>query len=83
VNTIRAKRGASNLAALTEDELLAERGREFYWESWRRNDLIRFKKFLNPFGPTKPNARDAKFLVYPIPSTALAVNPNLQQNPGY
>ena len=83
VNTIRAKRGASALASISEEELLAERGREMYWESWRRNDLIRFKKFLVSFGSTKPTTDDAKYLVFPIPTNALAVNPNLQQNPGY
>ena len=28
--------------------LLDESGREMYWEGWRRNDLIRFGKFLDP-----------------------------------
>lgn len=83
VNQIRAKRGASLLASVTVDNLLDERGRELYWESWRRNDLIRFGKFLDPYGPTKPNKSDNKYLVFPIPGNALAVNPNLKQNPGY
>ncbi len=83
INNIRAKRGAAPLGAVTEDVILAERGRELYWESWRRNDMIRFKKFLGSFGPTKPDTDDAKYLLYPIPSNALAVNPNLVQNPGY
>jgi len=83
VNTLRAVRGASNLGSINEAELLAERGRELYWESWRRNDLVRFGKFLQPYGPTKPGTSDPKYLIFPIPSTALAVNPNLQQNPGY
>jgi hypothetical protein len=83
VNTIRAKRGASVLGSIDETSLLEERGREMYWESWRRNDLIRFKQFLKPYGPTKPNTDDAKYLLFPIPTNALAVNPNLSQNPGY
>jgi hypothetical protein len=28
--------------------MLAERGRELYYEGWRRNDLIRFEKFNDP-----------------------------------
>lgn len=83
VNQIRLKRGASILSAVTADVLLDERGRELYWESWRRNDLIRFGKFLDPYGPTKPNKSNNKYLVFPIPGNALAVNPNLKQNPGY
>jgi starch-binding outer membrane protein, SusD/RagB family len=83
VNTIRAKRGASALASITLASLLAERGREMYWESWRRNDLVRFGEFLKPYGTTKPNTSDAKYLIFPVPTNALAVNPNLKQNPGY
>lgn len=81
VNQVRAKRGATDLGALTLDNLLAERGREFYWEGWRRQDLIRFGKFLEPWGQ-KP-ASGPERLLFPIPAPALAVNPNLEQNPGY
>jgi hypothetical protein len=81
VNDIRAARGASNLGALDEQTLLDERGRELYWEGWRRQDLIRFGKFLQPW-QEKP-ADDPKNLLFPIPSNQLAVNPNLEQNPGY
>lgn len=83
VNDLRDKRGATELASLTADNLLDERGREFYWESWRRHDMIRFGKFLAPYGPTKPGTSDNKYVIFPIPSNALAVNPNLTQNPGY
>lgn len=83
VNDLRAIRGATALGTLTLDNLLDERGRELYWESWRRNDLIRFGKFLDPFGPTKPTKTDDKYLVFPIPANALAANPDLGQNPGY
>ncbi|MBX2889789.1 MAG: RagB/SusD family nutrient uptake outer membrane protein [Saprospiraceae bacterium] len=82
VNQIRTKRNATPLASLDADILLAERGREFYWEGWRRQDLIRFGKFLQPFGTTKP-ASGPERLLFPIPVQALAVNPNLEQNPGY
>lgn len=82
VNEIRTKRGASALGSLDLDALIAERGREFYWEGSRRQDLIRFGKFLQPFGDTKP-ASGPERLLFPIPAQALAVNPNLEQNPGY
>jgi hypothetical protein len=83
VNELRAKRNATALAALSLDNLLDERGRELYWESWRRNDLIRFGKFLDPFGPTKPTKSDNKYLLFPIPSNAIAANPDIIQNAGY
>jgi hypothetical protein len=81
VNELRAARGASPLASLSLDNLLDERGREMYWEGWRRQDLIRFGKYLDPW-QEKPTD-DPKNLLFPIPSSQLAVNPNLVQNPGY
>ena len=89
VNTLRAARGAAPLPTMTlvaatnfvPTTLLAERGRELYREWVRRTDLIRFGVFLRPW-PYKP-ADDPKYLLYPIPSQALAANPNLKQNPGY
>jgi hypothetical protein len=82
VNQVRSKRGASALGSLNADNLLAERGREFYWEGNRRTDMIRFGKFLAPF-QEKPAASGTERLLFPIPASALAVNPNLEQNPGY
>ncbi|MFD1768715.1 RagB/SusD family nutrient uptake outer membrane protein [Sphingobacterium suaedae] len=82
VNGIRKERGVANLTALTLDNLLDERARELYWEGWRRQDLIRYGKFLEAW-QEKAADPDPKTLVYPIPSQQLAVNPNLTQNPGY
>ena len=81
VNQIRTARGATPLASLTADNLLDERGRELYWEGWRRNDLIRFGKFLNAW--QEKAASTSERLLFPIPNEQLAVNPNLTQNPGY
>jgi starch-binding outer membrane protein, SusD/RagB family len=90
VNELRAARGAAPLLTIplvnpanVDDPktLLAERGRELYWEGFRRTDLIRFGVYLKPWG-LKPND-DPKNLVFPVPSQALAANPNLTQNPGY
>lgn len=90
VNGLRAARQASPLASLVlvntanlyaPNALLTERGRELYWEKVRRTDLIRFGMFLKiwQYKPTD----DPKYLVFPIPSQSLSVNPNLKQNPGY
>jgi hypothetical protein len=81
VNSIRAKRGVDPLANVDLDILLDERGFELYWEGHRRQDLIRFGKFLDAY-TLKPASGNER-LLFAIPSTALAVNPNLQQNPGY
>ncbi len=82
VNQLKAARGAAPLAALNETALLAERGRELYWEGWRRNDMIRFNTFLNPMDQ-KPQPTPDYRVVYPIPQRALDTNPNLKQNFGY
>ncbi|WP_460615351.1 RagB/SusD family nutrient uptake outer membrane protein [Hymenobacter seoulensis] len=83
VNSLRThpSRGASALPALTLDILLDERGRELYSESWRRQDMIRFGKFLQA-RKDKP-VSEPKRLIYPIPQTQVDVNPNITQNPGY
>lgn len=82
VNFIHASRGASAMGTVTLNDIYDERGRELYWESHRRQDMIRFGKFLQPF-QGKPLASGPERLLFPIPATALAVNPNLEQNPGY
>ena len=82
VNELRLNRGATALGSLTLDNMIDERAREMYLETWRRSDLIRFGKFLQPF-QEKPNESDPKYLLYPIPNGQLAANPNLVANPGY
>ena len=85
VNQIRAtdpnNRGASSLAAITEQDLLDERGRELYWEGWRRHDQIRFGAFTAAW-EQKP-ASGAHRVMFPIPQRALDTNPNLVQIQGY
>lgn len=84
VNYIRTlpSRNASALGSVDLNILLDERGRELYLEGWRRQDMIRFGKFLEPF-QEKPQASDPKYLLFAIPNQQLAVNPNLVPNPGY
>jgi hypothetical protein len=84
INAIRtdSSRGATAFSSVNLDNLLEERGRELWWEGWRRQDLIRFKKFLIPF-QEKNYQSDPKYLLFPIPNDQLSVNPYLEQNPGY
>jgi starch-binding outer membrane protein, SusD/RagB family len=81
VNALRTNRSASALASLTTDNLLDERSREMYLEGWRRQDLIRFGKFLQAW--QEKAASDPRNLLFPIPNGQLAANPNLKQNPGH
>ncbi|MBS1610965.1 MAG: RagB/SusD family nutrient uptake outer membrane protein [Bacteroidetes bacterium] len=84
LNSIRmdSSRGASALSTVSLDDIYDERGRELWWEGWRRQDMIRFKKFLLPF-QEKNYQSDPAYLLFPIPDEQIAVNPNLKQNSGY
>ncbi len=84
VNELRAIRNASPLTSLTEDEMIAERGRELYMEWIRRVDLIRFGQYTRDWLYKDSDAvGDANKNVFPIPASAILSNPNLVQNPGY
>ena len=83
---VRSRAGVPNFTAtaFNLDSLLAERGREFVWEGWRRQDLIRFghfgdKKQFKPY--TDPT--DKHYELFPIPNSAIQANSHLTQNPGY
>ena len=92
VNKIRTRANATAIVAsdLTLDFILAERGRELFWECHRRSDLIRFDKFTGSSklwqwkggvqnGTSTPSYRN----LMPIPATTIQANPTLKQNPGY
>lgn len=86
----RAQAAAVVQADLSLDFMLAERGRELYWEGHRRTDLIRFDKFTSNsyVWPFKGDLKAGKGVeswrnVFPIPSDELVSNPNLTQNPNY
>ncbi|MCB0623932.1 MAG: RagB/SusD family nutrient uptake outer membrane protein [Saprospiraceae bacterium] len=81
VNDIRDRADQPDFGDLNADNLLAERGREMFWEGWRRQDLIRFGKFGEPWA--FKDASDECKELFPIPANQIAVNPNLDQNPCY
>ncbi|MCY3595348.1 MAG: RagB/SusD family nutrient uptake outer membrane protein [Bacteroidetes bacterium] len=88
VNQVRMRSGVDPFDNLTADRLLAERGRELFFEQTRRQDQIRFAGAEG--GETRYNdpwrykgLSDAFRNVAPIPENQLQANPNLVQNPGY
>jgi hypothetical protein len=96
INLLRTRAyGGSTAGNITADQLTAqfildERARELFWEGFRRTDLIRYGLFTSstyvwPFkGGVKNGTGVADFRnLFPIPSSDLAANPNLKQNPGY
>jgi len=75
VNMIRARAGLSDWSGVTLDMLLAERGREMFWEGHRRQDLIRFGKFGDTWWEKGASGSDRE--IFPIPKWAIDANPNL------
>ena len=75
---------------LTLPFILEERAREMFWEATRRTDLVRFGKLIDSSylwqwkGGSKSGIGVDNFRnYYPLPSSDLNANPNLQQNTGY
>lgn len=68
---------------LTEKEMLDEWGREFFAESRRRIDLIRFGKFSSGTWWDKTPDAGNHTEIFPIMRPILNSNPALKQNPGY
>ncbi|MCD0488247.1 RagB/SusD family nutrient uptake outer membrane protein [Pedobacter sp. MC2016-14] len=96
INALRTRAYSGSLAgnittsAMSLDFILDERGRELYYEGFRRTDLIRFGKFTtNAYlwawkGGVKAGTSVAnKYNIFPLPPSDLSANPNLTQNTGY
>ena len=96
VNLIRTRAyngsnaGNINLSDLNLNFILAERGRELFWECTRRTDLIRYGRFAGNtyLWQWKGGVKDGttipeRYNVYPIPAADRAANPNLDQNQDY
>ena len=81
VNAIRKRAGVAEFTDLTAETLLAERGREFAWEGWRREDMIRFGTFSKERKFMKNSDKTRE--LFPIPQARIDGNPLLKQNPGY
>ena len=95
INLVRERAYGNNTGDITAGQvtdqfLLDERGREFYYEGQRRTDLVRFGQFTNGSytwqwkGNTFNGTQTDKHLnIFPIPGDEVSANPNISQNPGY
>lgn len=87
-NQIREYAQAPLLATTPSlQDLLDERGREFFDENWRRNDMIRFGTFENEYGFHKKDFPTARFektcRIFPLHRDVLNTYPHWTQNQGY
>ena len=90
LNDVHTRAGLTAPLTLTLDNIIDERGRELYYEGFRRQDLIRFGLFTTgdylwefKGGVKEGAAVDSHFNLYPITAGDLNANGNLVQNPGY
>lgn len=95
INAVRTRAYGNTSGNITESQLtdqflLDERGREFYYEAQRRTDLVRFGKFTDgnynwtwKGGAYKGTNTDKHLNIFPIPGDEVASNPNIKQNLGY
>ncbi len=92
-NAIRTRAGVAAISSPGKMDIINERARELAWECHRRSDLVRFgllttsdylwsHKGMNSNVGT-PHAVDSKYNLYPLASSDVISNPNLQQNAGY
>lgn len=82
VNAVRNRAGLSPITATDVDELLSaidqERRVEFPFETDRWFNLVRRGQVASVLGITDPNK-----YVFPIPTSEIVANSNIQQNQGY
>ena len=92
VNKVRVRAygddsGKISDAQFTLDFMIDELGREFYFETHRRTDLVRFGRFTGGTylwqwkgGVLDGRAVDSRYNIYPIPATELSANTNLKND---
>ena len=89
IKALADRAGVAAPSTIDEDFLMAESARELMWEGHRRTDLIRYNKWISGYNWTYKGGNfggqdlPSHFNVFPVPSTELATNLDLQQNPGY
>lgn len=75
----RAIPGASAISGVTLTQILAERGRELFWEAHRRQDMIRFGTFNQASWEKPASSPDRK--IFPIPEWVIESNSNVALDP--
>lgn len=92
LNALRSRAGINTVMNTYDlDFIIDERSRELYWESHRRQDLIRFGLYTGSNynwswkgnGGVNGVGIGPHMSLFPIPAESISANPNLTQNPGY
>lgn len=87
INLITANRGATAYTAVTKDDILNERRKEFIFEGQRFEDLLRFGKDIEKISLQQNFLETITYgssiLAWPIPKAEMDANSNMVQNNGY
>ena len=89
IKALADRAGVAAPKTIDADWLMAERARELMWEGHRRTDLIRYGKWISGYNWTYKGGNfggqdlPSHFNVFPVPSTEVATNLELEKNPGY
>ncbi|MCI4671091.1 MAG: RagB/SusD family nutrient uptake outer membrane protein [Bacteroidia bacterium] len=81
-NEVRQRAGLEAVTEFNREDILHERRVEFAFEGQRWFDLLRSGRAVEIMSLHGKNPSNEK-LLFPIPSSELKINPNLEQNPGY
>ncbi len=85
LNQVRTRAGLGGMSGATLDDILAERGRELFWEAHRRQDLIRYGKYkgvnANRWADYPNTVATANEEIFVIPKEQTDKNPNLLAAP--
>jgi len=90
LNQVRERAGAPPYQLLEfaskdalRDQILIERGWEFFTEGLRRQDLIRHGRYISSAIERGKTFAQPHHVLFPIPQQEMDSNPALSQNPGY
>jgi hypothetical protein len=86
LNKFAVSRGGSTYTSATIDNILTEKGKEFYGEGQRFLDLKRYSLPIIKNSNCVMNCNvpgNDKLFTLPVDQTAMNYNPNLKQYPGY
>lgn len=81
-NAVRARAGLEAVEQITQEDILHERRVEFAFEGQRWFDLLRTNNVVERMALHGKNMQPHHVL-FPLPSSEMEINPNLEQNPGY
>lgn len=86
-NMIRRRSWNKEKNSVSLEDIYEERWRELAWEGWHRQDMIRFRKFTQPYSFREQLSGEENeygyTTVFPIPQTIIDMNKNIIQNKGY